>query len=164
MILFKDLFGLNHVAVDACLLAPRQFNQRIQIVADHIGFRAVLPHHAKLFEFGQSFFLAFMAHLRLFDLAFVLFELFVCFSEFFLNRLNLFIQVVVALALFHRALYSAANTLFCLLNIHFLFQNGKKKFEPFADTALVEQQLFALGRNDQGLGDRISKLRRIINR
>ena len=77
-------------------------------------------------------------------LLFVEIGVLIAFAELFLDRLHLFVQVVLALTLFHLALDAAADTLFDLKNVDLAFKQTKQMLESLADVLHLEDFLLLL--------------------
>ena len=161
MVFFQKGVCLDEIRVDTSSLAPRQRNQRVNVISNHIGFRAVLTLHTELLEFAEGLFLAFGTHLGSFNLALDFLKFFVGIAQFFLNGFYLFIEVIIALVLFHCLLHTAANTLFRLLNVNFFLEHVKKKFKTFLCSNRCKQILLTGRRKNQQLGNGCDELFRI---
>ncbi len=87
---------------------------------------------------------------------FLQFGAFLDIAEFFLDRLDLFVQVVLALALFHLALDAATDALFHLQDVEFAFQQAEQMFQALVDADHLQHflLLFQLQRQvrDDGVG------------
>jgi hypothetical protein len=121
MVGVEHLFGFAQILADTRLLAPRQADQGLDEIADDGGFGRHRRHQAQLLEFALGLGQAFLAHAGGLDLLVQFFEVgtFLAFAEFLLDGLDLFVQVVLALALFHLALDAAADALFDLEDVDF---------------------------------------------
>ena len=121
MVGVQNLFRLAQILADTRLLAPWQANQGLDEVADDGGFCGHRRHQAQLLEFALGLGQAFLAHAGGLDFLVQLFEVgtFLAFAEFLLDCFDLFVQVVLALALFHLALDAAADALFDLEDVDF---------------------------------------------
>ena len=65
-----------------------------------------------------------------FFLEFVNISAFLGLAEFFLDRLDLLVQVILALGFFHLALDAATDALFNLQNINFSFEQAEQLLQP----------------------------------
>jgi hypothetical protein len=99
---------------DLAALFPRQSHQDVDIVAHHRGFRRHRRHQAQLFQLGLGLDARVFGHARRLDflLDFVQVRAVFALAQFLLDRLDLFVQVILSLALFHLPLDSAADALF----------------------------------------------------
>jgi hypothetical protein len=118
------LLGFAQIFADARLLAPGQADQRFDEIADDSGFGRHRRHQAQLLQFALGLGQAFLAHAGGLDFLVQFLEVgtFFAFAEFLLDRFDLFVQVVLALALFHLALDAATDALFDLQNVDFRFE------------------------------------------
>ena len=90
--------------------------------------------------------------LELFDIG-TLFTL----AEFFLNRLDLFVQVVIALALLHLLLDTAANALLDLQDVDLGFQLRKQGLKALRRRENFEHLLLLLEFEGQVRRDRVGQ-------
>ena len=99
------------------------------------------------------------------DLLFKLFDVraLFAFAQLLLNGLDLLIQVVVALALFHLLLHAAANPLLDLEDVDFGFQLGKQTFKALGRADDLEHLLFLLELQRKMRGDRVGQAAGIID-
>lgn len=77
MVFFQNGFCFDEIRVDTGSLAPRQRNQRVNVITDHIGFCTILTLQAQFLEFAEGLFFAFGAHLSGFNLALDFLKLFI---------------------------------------------------------------------------------------
>lgn len=146
VILVQHFLGLGHVLADLGLLLPRQLEQGVDVVAHHGGFRRHRRHHAQLLELGHRLFAAFLAHAGGLDLVFQLVEVadLVHLAELFLDRLDLLVQVVLALTLFHLPLDAAADALFHLQDVDLAFQLRHQMLEALLHIEHLQHFLLLL--------------------
>ncbi|MDT4834868.1 hypothetical protein FQZ97_685180 [compost metagenome] len=99
------------------------------------------------------------------DLLFELFDVraLFAFAELLLNGLDLLIQVVVALALFHLLLHAAANPLLDLEDVDFGFELREQAFEAFGGADDLEHLLLLLELQGKMRGDRIGQAPGIVD-
>ena len=129
MVGVQHQIGFGNIFADAGFFLPRQLEQSIDVVAYYGRFRRHRRHHFQFFQFRQTFLFSFFGHARFFDFRFqrIQFAAFVFFTQFFLNRFHLLIQVILALGFFHLAFNAAANAFFDLHDVKFGFQLGEQK-------------------------------------
>jgi len=85
------------------------------------------------------------------------------FAQLLLNGLDLLIQVVVALALFHLLLHAAADPLFDLENVDFGFQLREQAFEALGGADDLEHLLLLLEFQRKMRGDRVGQAAGVID-
>ena len=146
MVLVEHLFGFRKILADARLLAPGQTDQRLDVVADNRRFSRHRRHQLQLFQFGVGFGNAFLAHAGSLDLLVQLVEIgtLLAFAKFLLNRLDLFVEVILALALLHLALDAAADALFDLQDVDFGFELRQQALDARAHVEHLEDFLLLL--------------------
>ena len=145
MLFFQNLHGFVQITVNFGTLFPGNIQQPVQIIADYGSFRRHAAHVFQLFNFGQSFFFSLGTELSLIDF-FIIFDDFgIIFpvAEFFLDRLNLFIQIIFFLAFFHLLFYTVFNFAFDFQQSNFGIHKTENFFKavfkrrPFQQCLLV---------------------------
>ena len=103
--------------------------------------------------------------MSLFDAFFQLFDIrtVLAFAQLFLNRLDLLVQVVVALALFHLLFHTAANTLLDLQDVNFAFQLRQQAFQTLQGLGRFQHALLLFQLQRQMRSDGVSQAAGIIN-
>ena len=132
------VIGVEHldrgreVLADLALLAPRQREQRVDVVAHDRRFGRHRRHHLQLLQLGHRLASASFDMLRGLDLLFHLVEVgvLVALAELLLDRLHLLVQVVLALALLHLPLDAAADALLDLQDVDLAFEEAEQVLEP----------------------------------
>ena len=119
--------------IDLALFTPRQVNDRINVIAHNGGFGRHRRHQLKLLEFAINFFLCIFRQRRSVNFLFKLFDVgtLFAFTKLFLNRLDLFVQIIVTLTLLHLLFDAPANAFFDLQNVDFSFELRKQGFKTF---------------------------------
>ena len=150
MIGIENLLSRHDIPAHPALLLPGDGQHPIQVVAHHGRFRAHGAHAAQLLDLGQRLFARFLGEFGRFDLGFnfgnfVLAVL--AFTKFLLNGLQLFIQIVFALRLFHLPLHAATDALFHLKHTDLALHMGENLLKPRGDGRQFQQ--FLLFRNFQ---------------
>ncbi len=113
VVLVQDVFGVGQIVLELGLFAPRQTNQNIEVVAHDRGLGRHGRHELELFELAFGLFAGLSRHFGGLDLLFDFLDVSALFAiaQLFLDGLDLFIQVEVALVLFHLALDAATDAL-----------------------------------------------------
>ena len=155
MILVQDRLRLLEVGLDPALLAPGQAQQHVEIVAHHRRFGRHGLHALELLELGRRLGARFLAQLRLGDLVgqfgkLVAF-LALAIAQFALDRLELLVQIIFALGLFHLALHAATDLLLDLQHAQFAFHEGEHHLQPL-DRIGLDQQRLLVGDLDVDVG------------
>jgi hypothetical protein len=114
VVLVEHLRRERQVLLDLGLLRPRQVDQRVDVVADDRRLGRHRRHELQLLELGVGLLLGLLRHLGGDDLLLELLHVgaFFAVAELLLDRLDLLVEVVLALALLHLALDAAADALF----------------------------------------------------
>ena len=166
MVVVQHKFGGDDVALDLALLAPRQAEQPIEIIAHHRGFRRHGRHGAQLLDLGLRLFARFLGQLGLADAVFQLVHLvaaFFAFAEFLLDRLQLLVQVIFALGLFHLALHARTDLALDLQHADFRFDQRQDFFQPFGGAEGFQQGLALADLDRQMRRNRIRQLGGVID-
>ena len=103
--------------------------------------------------------------LRGLDLLFHLVEIgvLVALAQLLLDRLDLLVQVVLALALLHLALDAAADALLDLQDVDLAFEQSEQVLEALADVAHLEDLLLLLELERQMRGDRVGEPAAVVD-
>ena len=112
VILFEYFLRRAEIFADLGFLFPWHIEQPINVISHHRGLGGHGGHHLKLIELGLRLVARLLGHAGLFDLLRQLFSFvrhFFQVAQFLLDGLHLFVQVILALALFHLAFYAAAD-------------------------------------------------------
>ncbi len=162
----EHLLRLADVFLDLALLAPGQVEQHVQIIADDRRFGAHRLHALELLELGFGLFAGFLAELGLGDL-FGQFGDFVArvvvAAQLVLDRLELFVEIVFALGLFHLPLHAATDPALHLQHRQLAFHEGHDHFEPLERVALDQQRLLVRHLGVDRRGNRIRELAGIVD-
>jgi hypothetical protein len=161
----EHLDRVGEVAADLALLAPRQAEQRVDVVAHDRRFRGHRRHHAQLLQLRHRLRLGLARHLRGLDLFLHLLEIgvLVALSELLLDRLDLLVQVILALALLHLPLDASADALLDLQDVDLALEHAEQVLEALADVAHLEDLLLLLELERQMRGDRIREAPAIVD-
>ena len=167
MILVEGQFGLGQILFDLGLVLPGHRNHPIDVAAHHGGFGGHRRHHLELAQLAQHLLLGLSRHARLFHLLFQtvelirrLFEL----TELFLDRLHLFVEIVLALALLHLLLDARPDALLNLQQIHLRLHHGHQEHEAFGDLGQLQNFLFVFNLERHVGRHGVSQTSGIINR
>jgi hypothetical protein len=85
------------------------------------------------------------------------------FAQLLLDGLDLLVQVVLALALFHLALHAAANALLHLENVDFGFELGEQMLQTLHNREHLEDVLLLVELERQVRGDGIGKTTSLVD-
>ena len=165
VILFQHHFCLNKIGADLGLFLPRQIDQHINVVAHHCRLGRHRRHQMQLFQFRFGLGARLFGHVRGLDLFFQLVEVgaFLALAQFLLDRLDLFVQVILALALFHLAPHTAADALFDLENVDLALQQAQQMFQAFTHPEDLQHFLFLLEFEREVSGYRVGQAAGIID-
>ena len=108
MIFVQNLFGQFDIADFPGLLLPGHREQPVDVIARYGRLRRHWRHHLDSAKFLMRLLIGILRHAGYFDLApqFLGFGFFVLLAEFLLDRLDLFVEVVLFLGAFHLALHA----------------------------------------------------------
>ena len=146
VVFVEDGFGGIDFLTDLGLLLPRQIKQGFDVVAHHGGFGGHRRHHLELFQLGHHLVLGLLGHAGQLDFLLKLVDLagFVVLAQLFLDRLDLLVQVVLALALFHLALDAAADALLHLQDVDLTFHQPQQVLDADLDVEHLQDFLLLL--------------------
>jgi hypothetical protein len=85
------------------------------------------------------------------------------FAEFLLDRLDLLVEVVLALALLHLALHAAADALLDLQDVDLGLEQAQQVFETLAHVEHLEHFLLLLELQRQMRGDRVGETAGLVD-
>ena len=161
----EDLHRGGEVLADLALLAPRQREQRVDEVAHDRRLGRHRRHHLELLELAERLRLGLLRHPGGLDLLLHLVEVgvLVALAELLLDRLDLLVQVVLALALLHLALDAAADALLDLQDVDFAFEQAEQVLEALRDGAHLEDLLLLLELQRQVRGDRVGEPAAVVD-
>ncbi len=145
MIGFQNRLGRRQILMDLGALLPGYADQPVDIVAHHGRLGRHRRHHLQLAQLRLGLDLGFLRHPGLFDALGQLLDFvgrILQIAEFLLNRLHLFVQIILALAFLHLLLDPAANALFDLQDVDLAFHQGQQMLEAFAQ--ILDLQDFLL--------------------
>ncbi len=164
MIFGENHFGALDVANFLRALLPGHRQQPVQIVARYGGFGGHRRHHFQPLQFLHGLFLRPFGHAGSFDLLFQLLD-FVGFAaaQFFLNGLQLFVEVVLFLRAFHLALHARIDGAIHVQLFDFDFQNVGDAVQALQRLEKLQQFLLFFDGNLQVRGDRVGKLAGIFD-
>ena len=168
MIRIQNLFGFGQVFFDPTFLVPRNRKDPVEIIAHHGCF---CRHGAHLFELAHlciDFFACLFRKLRLLDPAFQFVQLVpavfaIGSTQFLLDRLHLFVEVVLALRLLHLALNPAADFLLNVENRNLAFHHRIDALQPLSCAGNLKQFLLLFELDVEVARNRISKLRVVLD-
>ena len=133
MIGIKNLLSRHDILAHPALLLPGDGKHPIQVIAHHGRFRTHGAHAAEFLDLSQGLFARFLGEFGRFDLGFDFGNFILAvfaFAKLLLDRLQLFVQVIFALRLFHLPLHAATDALFHLQHADLAFHMGEDLFKP----------------------------------
>ena len=165
MIFVEHFLGDFQVGADLALFAPRQDDQCIDVITHDGGFGRHRRHQLELFQFGVGFLARVLGHACATDLFLDLVDVsaFLGFAEFFLDRLHLFVQVILALAFLHLALDAAADALLHLQDVEFALDHLQQVLKTLLDAGHFQHFLLLLELERQVRGDGVRQTARFVD-
>ena len=164
MVVIEHLLGSTEILLDPALLAPGDRQHPVEVVAHHRGLGRHRRHRTQLLELGQRLLARFLRELRRLDLLLVfgsvVLALAVARAEFALDRLHLFVEVILALGALHLRLDAALDLLLDLEHRHLALHQPVDRLEPGGDIRLLQQCLLFLELRTEMPGDGIGELAR----
>ena len=136
-------FRVRQIGTDLGFFLPGQRNDGIDVVTHDGCLSRHWRHQFQFLQFRLGLGARLFGHVRGLDFLFELIDLGTLFgfAELFLYCLDLLVQVVLALRLFHLALDTSANSFFNLQDIDFSFQQAEQLFETRRDVEILEDLL-----------------------
>ncbi len=133
--------------------------QGLDVVAHHGGLGRHGRHQLELLDLGIDLDQGFLAHAGRLDLFLHLVDVgaLFAFAEFLLDGLDLLVEVILALALFHLALDAAANALFDLQDVEFGFELAEQLFQALRNAEHFQNFLLLFELQGQMRGDGIGQ-------
>ena len=147
VIRFQHFLRCFDVRAEFGALLPRRVEHPVNVAAHHRRLGRHGRHHLELVQLGGGFVPRFLGHAgggQALQEGFYLVRDIVHLAEFFLNRLYLFIQVVLPLALFHLLFDPATDSLFHLDQLQLAFQQRQYVVYPIAQINHLQQLLLDL--------------------
>ncbi len=165
MVVIEDLLGMDEILLDLRLLAPRDRQQPVEVVAHHRRFRRHRRHLAQLLELVGGLVAGLLRELGLLDLVLDLGELVAAFlvAELLLDRLHLLVEVVLALGLLHLALDPRADALLDLQDRDFAVHQAQHMLEPPGDGGRLQDRLLVRDLDREMGGDGIGELGVVVD-
>ena len=154
------------VALDLGALLPGNREDPVQVVAHHRGFRRHRAHGAQFLQLRQGFFAGFLGQLGRLDALFQLGQFVaavLALAQLLLDRLQLLIEVILALGLLHLALHAVADALFNLQHADLAFHEGIDLFQAVADGPALQQFLLFGNLQRQVRGHGIGQLAEVVD-
>ncbi|OIQ73828.1 hypothetical protein GALL_445320 [mine drainage metagenome] len=146
MIFVQDNFSGIQIVPDLGFDCPWQAGQHIEIVAHHGCLGRHRRHQLELFQLGVRLLPSFFGHAGGLDLFLDLFDIgaFFALAQFFLDGLDLLVQVILTLALLHLPAHAAADALLDLKNADFALELFEQILQARMHIVQVEHRLFLL--------------------
>src|SRR6185312_511936 len=166
MVGVEHFFGAGEIALHLAALLPRNRQDPVEVVAHDRGLGGHGRHGAQLAHFGQGLLASLFRQLGLVDALFEFAELvlaLLALAQFLLNRLELFVEIVLALSLLHLALDAAADALLDLEDADLAFHVAENLLEPRGYGIRFEDFLLLGNFQREMRRQRIGQLRRVID-
>ncbi len=166
VILVQHRLRCGDVLLDLALLAPRQAEQHVEVIAHDGRLGTHRRHGLQLLELARRLSARFFAELQRRDLLgqlgdLVAVALVVAVPQLALNRLQLLVEVIFALRLLHLALDAALDLLLDVQDAELAFHQRIRHLEPL-DRIELDQQRLLVGDLDLDVGhQRVGQLRRL---
>ncbi len=164
VLFIQNLFRGLDVADFLRSFLPRHREQPIQVIAADGGLRGHRRHEFQALQFLDRLLVDFLGHPRRINLLFQLVDFaLLASSQFFLNGLELFVQVVLFLRALHLALHARIDVPVNVQLFELNFQNVANAIQPLHRIDGFQQILLLIHRQLQVCGNRIRKARWIIH-
>ena len=144
MVLVQNALGLHQIDRLVLGLAPRDRQQPVEVVAHHRGFGRHRAHVAQLLQLRIGLGPRFLGQLGLLDALFELHQLvalIVLLAQLALDRLHLFVEIILALGLLHLALHARADLLLDLQDGDFALHQAVDLLQPLGDVEQLQELL-----------------------
>ncbi|MCY1170821.1 hypothetical protein D9M73_109110 [compost metagenome] len=168
VVLVEHRLRRRNILADLGLLAPRQAQQHVEIVAHDGGLGRHRRHRLELLQLRRRLGAGFLGQFERRDLVgqlgdLIAFALVALIAELTLDRLQLLVEVIFALGLLHLALHAAFDLLLDLQHAKLALHEGEHHLESLGRIAFDQQRLL-VGHLDLDVGgDRVGELARILN-
>jgi hypothetical protein len=162
----ENLLGDLDVALDLGALLPRDRQQPVEIVAHDRRLGRHRAHGAQLLQLGHGLLAGFLRQLDLVDALLDFGGLVAAvlgLAQLLLDRLELFVEVVLALALLHLPLDAVADLLLDLQHADLGLHEGVDALQPLGDRGDLQQFLLVGDLDLQVRGDRVGQLAGIVD-
>ena len=161
----EHFLGVGEIVADLAFFLPGQRQQHVDVVAHHGGLGRHGRHQAQLAELALDLLAGLFGHAGGADLLLDVLEVgtVLAFAQLLLDGLDLFVQVVLALALLHLALDAATDALLDLQDVQFVLDLGEQLFQPLGDRQGFEHVLLLVDADGQVGGDGVGQAPRILD-
>ena len=151
--------------LDLGLLGPGQANQHVDVVAHHGGFGRHGRHELQFFKLGIGLLARLFRHAGKLDFFLDLLDVgaVFAFAQLFLDRLDLLVQVEVALVLLHLALDAATDFLVDVEDVDLALDLLKQIFQPLFHARQIQHRLLAFELERQVRGDGVCQAAGLID-
>ena len=166
MIGVENLLGVLQVLDDLGRLAPRNRQQPVEVVAHHRRLGRHRAHRPQLLHFGVGLLPRLLAEAGLLDALLQLGDLVATvlgLAKLLLDRLHLFVEIVLALRLLHLTLHAIADLLLDLQDADLALHQAEYPLQALRHGVEFEQLLLLGDLERQMRGDRIGELRRFLD-
>ena len=123
VIVLEHLLCMGEIIIDLGFFLPRQANKHINVITNYGRFSRHRRHQLEFLQLGLRLFTRLFGHLGSDDFLVELFKVRTLFAltEFFLNRFDLLVQIILSLRFFHLPLDATTDTLLHLQNVELSF-------------------------------------------
>ena len=167
MVGIQNFLGLGDLDLSAGSLRPGQHREPLDVVARQRVIGRHRRHARQAAQFLERLFLYVVGHARVFDFFLQVFHIalaFVLFAQFFLDRLHLLAQVILALRLLHAILHFALNLVAQLLHFQLFGQVLIDFLQPHPDIDGFQRfLLIGRGKRGQRRCDKIHQAARFVD-
>ena len=166
MVGVEHLLRLDDVVADLGALLPRDGEHPVEIVAHHRRLGAHRRHGAQLLQLRHRLLARLLRQLGGLDLGLELGGLVLAvlaLAQLLLDRLELLVQVVLALRLLHLPLHAVTDALFHLQHADLALHVGEDALETHRHGRGLQQFLLLGDLEPEMRGDRVRELRRLLD-
>ena len=151
MIFVKNFFRLGEIPDLFRFLFPGHTDEPVNIGSRDRAFGRHRRHRLEAVQFLQRFLFSLFGHARFFDLLFQLvqFGALILATQFFMNRFDLLVEVILLLRLLHLALHPCLDRAIKLPFFKLDLQNLDQASQPRLRRKQFQQALFVFDRNSQ---------------
>ena len=164
MVVVQHLLGAAQVLLDARLHAPRDRQHPVEIVPHHRRLGRHRRHRLQLLDLGQRLLMRLLGQLGVLDPLFQLGDLVgavLAVAQLLLDRLHLFVQVILALGPLHLRLDPRLDLLLDLQDAHLALHQAIDLLQPLRDRQRLQKLLLLLDLDAQMPGHQVGQFRRL---
>ncbi|EAQ13717.1 hypothetical protein RB2654_03349 [Maritimibacter alkaliphilus HTCC2654] len=163
MVVVQNLLRVVEVLLHAAFHAPRDRQHPVEVVAHDRRLGAHRAHVLELLELRIGLFAGLFRQLGRVDAVFQFLKLVLAFAvlaQFLLDRLHLFVQVILPLRALHLALHARLDLLFDLKNGHFALHQAIDLLKPLVDREGFQKILLLVDFHAKMTGHEVGEFRR----